>query len=65
MIFVTIAIVLYIEYDRLNLKYFLVSTAVCVLAFNATYCRIGFIVFFLCGFLSHLTKCGAIRNISV
>lgn len=56
MIFVTIAIVLYIEYDRLNLKYFLVSTAVCVLAFNATYCRTGFIVFFLMWFLIALDK---------
>ena len=56
MIFVTSAIVLYIEYDRLNLKYFLVSTAVCVLAFRATYCRTGFIVFFLMWLLIALDK---------
>lgn len=46
MIFVTIAIVLYIQYEKLNFWYFAVSAAVCLLAFEATFCRTGLIVFF-------------------
>lgn len=43
MIFVTIAIVLYIQYEKLNFWYFAVSAAVCLLAFEATFCRTGLI----------------------
>lgn len=46
MIFVTIAIVLYIQYEKLNFWYFAVSAAICLLAFEATFCRTGLIVFF-------------------
>lgn len=45
MIFVTIAIVLYLFYEKLNFWHFLVSGVLCVLSFKATFCRTGMIVF--------------------
>lgn len=45
MVFLTIAVFLYVYYDRLNLWHFLGSTAVCMAVFEATYCRTGMIVF--------------------
>lgn len=44
-VFATIAILLYIYYDVLNFWHFLGSLAICLAAFEATYCRTGMIVF--------------------
>lgn len=46
-VFLTIAVLLYIYYDELNFWHFLFSTVICLAAFEATYCRTGMIVF--CG----------------
>lgn len=45
MFFLIIALFLYIYYDQLKLWHFLLSTLVCYVAFEATYCRTGMIVF--------------------
>ena len=46
-IFLTLTLILYLNYDKLNFWYFIVSMAICYTAFKATYCRTGMIVF--CG----------------
>lgn len=45
MIFLIIAIFLYVYYEKLKWWHFLLSFLVCYVAFEATYCRTGMIVF--------------------
>lgn len=46
-IFLALVLILYLQYEKLNLWYFLISSAICYAAFQATYCRTGMYVF--CG----------------
>lgn len=46
-VFVALVVILYLNYRKLNLWYFLGSMALCFAAFQATFCRTGVIVF--CG----------------
>lgn len=56
-IFVTIALFLYLQYDKLNIWHFLLSTLICFLAFQATFCRTGMIVFVLMWAMILFDKC--------
>lgn len=44
-IFLAMALILYLDYEKLNFWYFIISAAICYLAFQATFCRTGTIVF--------------------
>lgn len=47
LIFLIVALVLYIDYSKLNLWHFVTSVVLCYAAYRATFCRTGIIVF--CG----------------
>lgn len=47
-IFLTIMLLLYYNYEKLNWKWFLVTAAVAFLFYKLTFCRTGIAVFFFC-----------------
>lgn len=50
-VFLTMMLLLYYNYDRLNKWWFLGTTAVTFLFYELTYCRTGLVVFFFCWLL--------------
>jgi hypothetical protein len=44
-IFLILVLAIYLNYDRLNLWYFIISSALCYIAFRVTFCRTGMYAF--------------------
>lgn len=56
MVFVALVILLYIQYEKLNIWYFFLSSVVCYFAFQNTYCRTGALLFLAMWFFIVLDK---------
>lgn len=50
-IFLTLVLLLYYNYEKLNIRWFLSTSAVALLFYEFTFCRTGIAVFFFCWFL--------------